>query len=183
MKSEYSNKYVEETCLTETALVRVVLCQNQYGKHEASHVNLDGVDFTMYNHEDVVEDEYWDFVKQWKADGFNEIYRMHLSRWEGLNFIYFIKRIPIAADDYSYERSERRLFGREKYDLGIKIPANEYTQLTLMKDASGHLTVKAGEQTSTSKTKKPMRSAQRPMPCNMPRLRWTQHLWSARKHS
>ena len=152
MKSEYSNKYVEETCLTETALVRVVLCQNQYGKHEASHVNLDGVDFTMYNHEDVVEDEYWDFVKQWKADGFNEIYRMHLSRWEGLNFIYFIKRIPIAADDYSYERSERRLFGREKYDLGIKIPANEYTQLTLMKDASGHLTVKAGEQTSTSKT-------------------------------
>ena len=152
MKSEYSNKYVEETCLTETALVRVVLCMDQYGKHEASHVNLDGVDFTVYNCEDVVEDEYWDFVKQWKADGFNEIYRMHLSRWEGLNFIYFIKRIPIAADDYSYERSERRLFGREKYDLGIKIPANEYTQLTLMKDASGHLTVKAGEQTSTSKT-------------------------------
>lgn len=152
MKSEYANKYLEENCLTETALVRVVLCMDQYGKHEASQVSLDGVDFTLYNYEDVVEDEYWDFVKQWKADGFNEIYRMHLSRWEGLNFIYFIKRVPIAADDYSYERSERRLFGREKYDLGIKIPANEYTQLTLMKDTSGHLTVKAGEQTSTSKT-------------------------------
>ena len=77
---------------------------------------------------------------------------MHLRRYEGLNFIYFIKRVPVAADDYSYERSEYEVYGREKYDLGITIPANEYTQLTLLKDANGNLTVKAGEQTSTTKT-------------------------------
>ena len=29
------------------------------------------------------------------------------------------------------------MYGREKYDLGITIPANEYTQLTLLKDING----------------------------------------------
>jgi hypothetical protein len=40
----------------------------------------------------------------------------------------------------------------KKYDLGITLPANEFTLLNLLKDDLGNLTVKAGEQTSTSKT-------------------------------
>ena len=152
MASEYANTYRTVTCYTESALVRVVLCEDHYGKHEARPWSSWGEDFTLYNYEDVVEDEYWDFVKQWKSEGFTEIRYMPLYKEEGHYFVFFIKRVPIAAEDYSNERSEHLLYGREKYDLGITIPANEYTQLTLTKDASGNLTVKAGEQTSTTKT-------------------------------
>ena len=152
MASEYANTYRAVTCYAESALVRVVLCEHHYGKHEARPWSSWGEDFTLYNYEDVVEDEYWDFVKQWKSEGFTEIRSMKLHKYEGLHFVFFIKRVPIAAEDYSNERSEHLLYGREKYDLGITIPANEYTQLTLTKDASGNLTVKAGEQTSTTKT-------------------------------
>ena len=152
MKSEYANTYNVETHLTETALVRVVLCHYNNFEHEIGHFKYGDVDIPMYNYDDVVDYPYWDFVQEWKDEGFTEIQRMPLIAYEEICFVYFIKRVPIPADEWPYERSEHEMYARQKYDLGIRIPANEYTQLTFMKDASGHLTVKAGDQVSTTKT-------------------------------
>ena len=151
MKSEYANTYRVETHLTETALVRVVLTRDQYNQHEAVPVTMWGKNLTLYNTDDVL-DGYWPFVQQWKDEGFTEVMWMAIQTWEGYKFVYFIKRVPIPADEWPYERSEHQMYAREKYDLGIRIPADEYSQLTFMKDINGNLTVKAGDQVSTTKT-------------------------------
>ena len=64
--------------------------------------------------------------------------------------VFYIKKQPVT--DQSLVKSYYMMYAREKYDLGITLPADEFSLLNLLKDDHGNLTVKVGEQTSTSKT-------------------------------
>ena len=150
MLSEYANTYKVSTCYTEKPLVRVVLADYNHLKHTSGTGYLNGKYYTIYNYDDILDD-YWDFTKQWKNEGFTDVQRMTTRyMWEGYAVVFFIKKQ--AVTDHSLEKSYHTMYGREKYDLGITLPANEFTQLSLLKDAQGNLTVKAGKQISTLKT-------------------------------
>ena len=144
MASEYANTYKVKTCYTEKILVRVAFIKVSDSPTKST-ITIDGKDYQVYN--------YYDFRDNWEAEGFTDS-QLRFFNWifgdENIRLALFYKKQPVT--DHSLVKSSHTAYGREKYDLGITLPANEYTQLTLLKDASGNLTVKAGEQTSTSKT-------------------------------
>lgn len=151
MKSEYSNTYKVATCYTEKPLVRAVIVHRNKYKGTKTTVNLGGKNYNVYNLDDI-EQDFWPFTSQWKQDGFTQgriftTYGIIQGEW---GIYFFIKRQPVT--DHSLIKSYHTVYGREKYDLGITLPANEFSLLNLLKDDQGNLTVKVGEQTSTSKT-------------------------------
>ncbi|MBR2202904.1 MAG: hypothetical protein IJ914_01715, partial [Prevotella sp.] len=151
MKSEHANTYKVATCYTEKPLVRAVLAHYNYYQHTTSSAYIDGHTYTVYNYDDIMND-YWDLTRQWKEEGFTEVFQFDtygLGHGE-IAIVFFVKKQPVT--DHSLIKSYHTMHGREKYDLGITLPADEFSLLNLMKDDQGHLTVKVGEQTSTSKT-------------------------------
>ena len=151
MKSEYSNTYKVATCYTEKPLVRAVIVHRNEYKGTKTTVNLGGKNYNVYNLDDI-EQDFWPFTSQWKQDGFTEgrIFTTYGTIHGEWGIYFFIKRQPVT--DHSLIKSYHTVYGREKYDLGITLPANEFSLLNLLKDDQGNLTVKVGEQTSTSKT-------------------------------
>ena len=156
MMSEHSNTYKVATCFTEKPLVRAVMVAWNDFKHETSirsfYYNNQLHPVTVYNRDDILND-YWDFTKQWKEEGFTLVHTMTMEGLRGgeqFTVVFFIKKQPVT--DHSLVKSYHMMYGREKYNLGITLPADEFSQLNLMKDDQGNLTVKVGEQTSTSKT-------------------------------
>lgn len=151
MKSEYSNTYKVATCYTEKPLVRAVIVHHNDHKGTISTINIGGHEYNLYNIDDI-EDDVWPFTSQWKQDGFTEgrVFTTYGTIHGELALYFFIKRQPVT--DHSLIKSYHTVYGREKYDLGITLPANEFSLLNLLKDDQGNLTVKVGEQTSTSKT-------------------------------
>ena len=151
MKSEYSNTYKVATCYTEKPLVRAVIVHHNKYQGTISTINIGGHDYNLYNIDDI-EHDVWPFTSQWKQDGFTEgrVFTTYGTIQGELGIYFFIKRQPVT--DHSLIKSYHTVYGREKYDLGITLPANEFSLLNLLKDDQGNLTVKVGEQTSTSKT-------------------------------
>ena len=151
MKSEYSNTYKVATCYTEKPLVRAVIVHHNKYQGTISTINIGGHDYNLYNIDDI-EHDVWPFTRQWKQDGFTEarVFNTYGTIQGELAFYFFIKRLPV--NDHSLIKSYHTVYGREKYDLGITLPANEFSLLNLLKDDLGKLTVKVGEQTSTSQT-------------------------------
>lgn len=151
MKSEYSNTYKVATCYTEKPLVRAVIVHHNQYQGTESTINIGGHDYNLYNIDDI-EHDVWSFTRQWKQDGFTEgrVFTTYGTIQGELGIYFFIKRQPVT--DHSLIKSYHTVYGREKYDLGITLPANEFSLLNLLKDDQGNLTVKVGEQTSTSKT-------------------------------
>ena len=152
MASEYANAYKVSTCYTEKALVRAVLVDTRIKSPSNYSITIDGKDYDVYNKIWLDYDQFG-FTKEWRNEGFTEREYSYIENeilGEGINLLLFYKKQPVT--DHSLVKSYHTAYAREKYDLGITLPADEFTLLNLLKDDQGHLTVKAGEQTSTSKT-------------------------------
>ena len=152
MASEYANAYKVSTCYTEKALVRAVLVYIWSDGPSKYSITIDGKNYDVYNKHFLDYDQF-EFTKKWRNEGFTESELSYIENeilGKGINLLLFYKKQPVT--DYSLVKSYHTAYAREKYDLGITLPADEFTLLNLLKDDQGHLTVKAGEQTSTSKT-------------------------------
>ena len=152
MASEYANAYKVSTCYTEKALVRAVLVYIWSDGPSKYSITIDGKNYDVYNKHFLDYDQF-EFTKVWRNEGFTESELSYIENeilGKGINLLLFYKKQPVT--DHSLVKSYHTAYAREKYDLGITLPADEFTLLNLLKDDQGHLTVKAGEQTSTSKT-------------------------------
>ena len=152
MASEYANAYKVSTCYTEKALVRAVLVYIWSDGPSKYSITIDGKNYDVYNKHFLDYDQF-EFTKRWRNEGFTESVLSYIENeilGKGINLLLFYKKQPVT--DHSLVKSYHTAYAREKYDLGITLPADEFTLLNLLKDDQGHLTVKAGEQTSTSKT-------------------------------
>ena len=152
MASEYANAYKVSTCYTEKALVRAVLVYIWSDGPSKYSITIDGKNYDVYNKHFLDYDQF-EFTKEWRNEGFTERELSYIENeilGEGIILLLFYKKQPVT--DYSLVKSYHTTYAREKFDLGITLPADEFTLLNLLKDDQGHLTVKAGEQTSTSKT-------------------------------
>ena len=151
MTSEYSNTFKLATCYSEKPLVRAVFVSYNNQDIPVSAVReINGKSYTVYNINYLI-DVAPEWVMQWKEEGFSESKAIRIAGLpDDMATLFYIKKQSVS--DHSLVKSYHTMYGREKYDLGITLPADEFSLLNLMKDDQGNLTVKVGEQTSTSKT-------------------------------